>query len=381
MGSLFAENGRSSSVRLRLPQHILRVGPGHTLSRPSMAALIAQDGDIVEIEAATYDGDAAVWRQNNLTLRGIGGRAVLRANGASAEGKAIWVIKGSGAIVENIEFVGSTVADGNGAGIRQEGAGLIIRNCYFHHNQNGILTGQNPLSDILIESSEFAENGNRDGYTHNIYIGTVKSFTLQYSYVHHVRVGHNVKSRAPSTRILYNRIMDEKTGNGSYQIDLPNGGLSYIIGNLVQKGPRAENAAFVSYGAEGITHSVNQLFVVNNSFVNDQAWGGQFIKLKAQPAVARLVNNIFVGRGKILQDGTAEQSHNLVSRNPGFKDRTHFDYRLIARSPAIDAAIDPGTADGFDLRPMEEYVAKTGKRTRRIVGAVDIGAYEYNEQE
>jgi len=121
-----------------------------------MAALIAQDGDIVEIEAATYDGDAAVWRQNNLTLRGIGGRAVLRANGASAEGKAIWVIKGSGAIVENIEFVGSTVADGNGAGIRQEGAGLIIRNCYFHHNQNGILTGQNPLSDILIESSEFA---------------------------------------------------------------------------------------------------------------------------------------------------------------------------------------------------------------------------------
>jgi len=120
---------------------------------------------------------------------------------------------------------------------------------------------------------------------------------------------------------------------------------------------------------------------VNNSFVNDQAWGGQFIKLKAQPAVARLVNNIFVGRGKILQDGTAEQSHNLVSRNPGFKDRTHFDYRLIARSPAIDAAIDPGTADGFDLRPMEEYVAKTGKRTRRIVGAVDIGAYEYNEQE
>jgi len=366
-------------VRSRLSHRIWRVGPRQPLSRPSIAALIAQDGDTVEIEAATYEADAAVWRQNDLTLRGVGGRAVLRADGANAEGKAIWVIKGSRTTVENIEFIGATVPDANGAGIRQEGTGLIIRSCYFHHNQNGILAGQNPMSEIVVESSEFADNGTGDGYTHNIYIGTVKSFTLQYSYVHHVRVGHNVKSRAVVTRILYNRIMDEKTGNGSYQIDLPNGGRSYIIGNLIQKGPAAENAAFVSYGAEGITHSVNQLFVVNNSFVNDRRrLGGRFVKLKGQPAVVRVINNIFVGRGATPRGDTADVSHNLVSATPGFKDQNNFDYRLIAGSAAIDAGIDPGTSDDFSLRPAEEYVPKVGKRKRPIMGPIDIGAYEHN---
>src|SRR5437899_1894110 len=72
----------------------LRVGPGRELLRPSDAARAARDGDTVEIDAADYDGDVAVWTQSHLTLRGIGGRARLQANGASAEGKAIWVIKG-----------------------------------------------------------------------------------------------------------------------------------------------------------------------------------------------------------------------------------------------------------------------------------------------
>jgi len=51
-----------------------------------------RDGDIVEIMAGVYPRDAAVWRQNNLTIRAVGGRAHLEANGAHAEGKGIWVI-------------------------------------------------------------------------------------------------------------------------------------------------------------------------------------------------------------------------------------------------------------------------------------------------
>ncbi|HEY2923318.1 MAG TPA: right-handed parallel beta-helix repeat-containing protein, partial [Candidatus Binatia bacterium] len=194
-----------------LRHRTLRVGPKESLSQPSMAASIAQDGDVIEIDAGTYEADAVVWTQNNLILRGIGGRARLIAKGAHAEGKAIWVIKGNNTIVENIEFTGATVPLGNGAGIRQEGADLTVRNCYFHFNQNGILTAPNPKSDILVESSEFSNNGNGEGNTHNIYIGTVRSFTLRASYVHHARVGHNVKSRALTNYILYNRIMDEDT--------------------------------------------------------------------------------------------------------------------------------------------------------------------------
>ena len=82
---------------------VLRVGVKRELKRPSDAALIARDGDIIEIDAGNYDGDAAVWRQHRLTIRGVGGRAHLRANGAHAEGKAIWVIKGNDTTIEGIE--------------------------------------------------------------------------------------------------------------------------------------------------------------------------------------------------------------------------------------------------------------------------------------
>ena len=118
----------------------LEVGPGRALTRPSQAAAIAQDGDVVAIDAGTYTGDVATWRANGLTLRGVGGRAHLVANGQSAQGKAIWVIQGNNTTVEAIEFSGAAVRDRNGAGIRQEGAGLTVRDCSFHDNENGILT-------------------------------------------------------------------------------------------------------------------------------------------------------------------------------------------------------------------------------------------------
>ena len=366
-----------SLAELQLSPRTLHVGPTEHLSRPSMAASVARDGDTIEISAGTYEGDAAVWTQNNLTLRGVGGLARLAANGVNAEGKGIWVIKGDNTIVENIEFLTATVPDGNGAGIRQEGAGLTVRNCYFRLNQNGILTSANPQSDIIIESSEFVDNGNGQGNTHGLYIGSVRSFTLRYSYVHRTKVGHNVKSRALTNYIQYNRIMDEEAGNASYEIDLPNGGRSYIIGNLVQKGPAAENSTLLSYGAEGMTHPVNQLFVVNNTFVNDRPQGGQFVALRAQPETIKIINNIFAGRGAVLQGGTGEVSHNLTSNPPGFKDAKNFDYRLTSGSLAINAGIDPGMVDGFNLRAIEEYLPRTGKRKRPINGPIDIGAYEY----
>jgi len=37
----------------------------------------------------------AVWTKNHLTIRGVGGFAHISADGANAEGKAIWVIKGA----------------------------------------------------------------------------------------------------------------------------------------------------------------------------------------------------------------------------------------------------------------------------------------------
>jgi hypothetical protein len=355
---------------------VLHVGATRELKRPSAAAQIARDGDVVEIDAGVYDGDAAVWRQHRLTIRGVGGRAHLRADGADAEGKAIWVIKGNHTTIESVEFSGAKVEDQNGAGIRLEGAGLKVRDCYFHDNENSILTGANPASDIVVEHSEFAHNGFGDGQSHNLYIGNVRSFTLRFSYVHHALVGHNVKSRALKTYITYNRIMDENDGRSSYAIEFPDGGLSLVIGNVIQHGPAAENPTVVSYGAEGLKHPLNALYFVNNTVVNDLPAGGRFLFVRDGADAARIVNNVFSGRGVVLS-GPGDLRNNVVAAKTDFVDPADFDYRLKAGAAAIGRGVDPGSAHGLKLRPTAEYVHKAQKRARSSSGKLDAGALQY----
>ena len=355
----------------------LQVGLQRALKLPSEAAQVAKDGDVVAIDAGMYPGDVAIWPQNRLTLRGVGGRAHLEAKGKVAEGKAIWVLKGNAVTVENIEFSGARAASLNGAGIRFEGTNLTIRNSHFHDNEMGILMGVNPLSDILIEGSEFNNNTVAQHYIdpgHNIYIGNVRRFTLRNSYIHDANIGHNVKSRAKENYILYNRIMDERNGS-SYLVDLPDGGNSYIIGNLFRQSENTDNPAMIAFAAEHNRDNPRQtLYVVNNTFVNDRN-GGIFVN-NHSVAPAILINNLFVGKGTVLA-GPGEQKQNLAVEDASFKNRAAYDYHLLPGSVAIDKGIDPGrSAGGFVLRPGFQYVHPLGSEVRRQQGPIDVGAYE-----
>jgi hypothetical protein len=251
-----------------------------------------------------------------------------------------------------------------------------VRDCYFHHNENGILTGANRESDIVVEHSEFAHNGFGDGQSHNLYIGAVRTFTLRYSYVHHAVVGHNVKSRALKNLIAYNRVMDERDGRGSYSIDLPNGGLAFVIGNLIQQGPANDNRTLVTYGAEGLKHPMNELHFVNNTLVNDDPKGGRFVFVRPGADAVRLSNNLFSGPGELLA-GLGEVRNSLRVSASDFVDAQNFDYRLRKGSAAIGRGADPGAPYGFALRPTSEYVHKARHRARSDSGALDLGALAY----
>ena len=354
---------------------VLKVGPTRSYRVPSAAAAQVQDGDVVEIDAGVYEGDVAVWSKNNLILRGVGGRPHLKAGGASAQGKGTWVVAGRNTTVEHVEFSGARAAHQNGAGIRLDGVGLTVRHCFFHDNENGILGG-GADGEVVIEYSEFAHNGHGDGQSHNIYINDVKRFTLLGSYSHHARIGHNVKSRAHENHILYNRIMDEATGTASYAIDLPGGGLAYVIGNLIQQGPLTDNATIVSYGAEGLRNPRHELYFVNNTVVNERPQGGRFVFAAAGVRVVRLVNNLFIGRGTVLA-GPGEKINNVVADPSALVNVASYDYRLVRGAPGIDGGIDPGSANGVSLWPAAHYVHPVANEPRPVVGRLDVGAYEF----
>jgi hypothetical protein len=361
---------------------ILRVGPDKPYKTVRSAAAAVKDGDIVEIDGGLYSRDVAVWRKNNITVRAVGGRAHLRADGANESGKGIWVVQGNNFAVEGVEFSGASVSDQNGAGIRAETTGaLTIRNCYFHDNEEGILGPDDSNAEVVIENSTFENNGYGDGYSHNIYIGRIQSFTLRSSYSHKARVGHNIKSRARQNYILYNRIMDEDIGTASYQIDLPEGGLSFIIGNIIQQGLLAENSSIISYATENTNAGVLELYVVNNTIVNDRPNGGTFLQMRAGTK-ANVVNNIIYGPGTAWSTNgvTITSSNNYrepsYNNSPGLANPQMYDYHIASNSPCVNTGIPPGMANGFDLTPAKQYVYDAKSEARNITGNIDIGAFE-----
>jgi len=51
----------------------------------------------------------------------------------------------------------------------------------MHGNEEGILAGHNRSSRILVEYTEFADNGYGDGLSHNIYVNHAREFTMRFS--------------------------------------------------------------------------------------------------------------------------------------------------------------------------------------------------------
>jgi hypothetical protein len=253
-----------------------------------------------------------------------------------------------------------------------------VRNSYFHDNENGILSSGNLESDIVVEHSEFARNGAGGGASHNLYIGTVRSFTLRYSYSHHAIIGHNVKSRAIKTYILYNRIADEHDGRASYAIDLPDGGLSFVMGNLIQQGPETDNRTIVAYGAEGYKNLLNELYFMSNTVVNDDPRGGRFLVIRPGADAVRVINNLFAGSGELLT-GKADSRSNLRTTKADFVNPDKLDYRLKPRAAGIGKGIDAGSAYGFSLHPSAEYRHPLGNRARPNAGPLDLGAHQHTQ--
>jgi hypothetical protein len=376
---------------------VIQVGPTRALTRVSYGVAAASDGDIIEIDSGTYiTSEGWAWvDKNNLTLRGVGPtRPVMDSWHGAMHEMGIFVVLGNNTTFENLELKDCrlTPAEGaNGTGIRIVGAGLTVRNCYIHDCDDGIMGGANANSDILVENCEFDHCGyvnivtdepdpQYSGYSHNLYIGNVRSFTIRYTWTHNAVWGHDIKTRAKLNYILYNRITDEN-GSASYEVNVPNAGTTYIIGNLIQQGPYSENSTIIDYASEGASNPDKHLYVVNNTIINDLG-RGTFVRNYTSTA-ALLQNNIFQGAGTILSGAGTQVANLAPPANAYIRDAAGFDYHLTAQSTAaMNAGAAPGVGvDGFAMTPASQYVHAYKSVSRPADGTIDIGAFEYAPNE
>ncbi len=372
---------------------IWKIGTTRTYTYCDKIVSLINDNDTIQIDAAIYKNVPQVkWSKNNLYIVGVGaGRPRLEAGATIANdmsnGKGIFVTSGNNIRIENIEFANAVVVDHNGAGIRQEGANLYVKRCRFVANEMGILGGNIPNCKTTVEYCEFLNGGSTQnpGYQHNIYINHIDTLLFRYNYSHDaIAEGHEFKSRANYNFILYNRISNEKSED-SRTIDLPNGGTSVIVGNIIEQGENSANTNLLGYGLEGLTNNApHNLWLANNTFINKKS-KGSFVHIAAGTNTLFMKNNILTGAktaGLIIGNAAVlDTSNNIVHDNINalqFANPTLFDYHLTANSMALNKGILLSQKiNGYALQPTLMYKDSANVEKRTLSGKIDIGAYEY----
>lgn len=364
---------------------IIQVGGASRVHTIAQAAAMARDGDTVVIAPGDYYGDVATWTQDRLTIRaGAGGRVRLIAAGSQAGGKGIWVVGGGKVTIEDIDFRGARAPGHDGAGIRLEQGHLVIRRCSFTDNENGVLAADGD-SALEIENSEFSDNGDGSGRTHNLSVGSIRSLKVSGSYFHHARRGSLLSSRARDNLLVSNRFTDELGGQSSEELAFPDGGVARLIGNIIEQSATTTSPIIISFGAGSYAAPVNALYLASNTIVDDLPDGGIMLQAKPGERQVHAVNNLLVG------GGTLEGS----SRRPGWRERAtgffkglgkrdsepraghavegsfannitvdwtvlalpmRYDYRLTAASGLDGKFVLPPDVNGMNLVPKSEYL-------------------------
>jgi len=258
---------------------ILTVGPGKTYALPSEAARAAKPGDVIRIFPAVY-ADCALWEADGLVIEGVGSGVII-ANKVCND-KGLFITAGRNITIRNITFKSAHAGGHNGSGIRAEGANLTVEASRFIDNEDGILTGADADSTIIIKDSYFHGNGNCiAACAHGIYAGHIALLRVVNCEFAEQHVGHHIKSRAARTEIINNFVHDGPTGSASYLVDLPNGGAALLSGNRFEKGPLSQNRqTAISIGAEGQSaqNPAGEITVKDNIFSNDTRIATTFVR-------------------------------------------------------------------------------------------------------
>jgi hypothetical protein len=226
---------------LKLPQE-----PGQPVPLASLQSVIdtAPPGGHVRFEPGLYSTGAYIKKPLTVDFAGV--------TIASPVGKkaAVVVRDAVGVTIENLTACGLG-GSGNIAAIKAEGKfDLTVRKLKSCDNEMGLLT-DNKGGRLVIENSVFENMGRANGSLgHLVYAGEIDELVLRDSVLRCSRNGgHLVKSRARKSLIERNLIAQTDC-NTSRLIDLPAGGENVVRGNVLQQGPRSQNAEMIGTALE-----------------------------------------------------------------------------------------------------------------------------------
>lgn len=248
----------------------------------------AKPASIIEVPAGDYDlKDFRIAK--SVTLRGSAdGKTFFRS--AEVTDKGILVPQaGVDLRVENISFEGAKSWDRNGAGIRHEGRNLVVVNCRFLDNEDGILATGDERGEIVIDRSLFEDSGFGDGQSHAIYVSSGARLEVVGSRFFSTRIGHHVKSLAGKT-IVRGSTLDDGYGRTSYAIDASRGGELVVENNNFVQSKDSDNHAIINYDLTRGGAAI-RIVVAGNSVINHLD-GGVFLRNDTKLAPVMTANNI-----------------------------------------------------------------------------------------
>ena len=149
---------------------------------------------------------------------------------------------------------------------------------------------------------------------------------------------------------------------------------------MIQQPAANQNAVMVSYGAEGASNPGHDLYVINNTFLNDDTVRGTFVMVGASVTRPVLMqNNLMSGTGAMSNQVGLISKTNYRSVAPGFINRAAYDLRPTDALVRNSGSAPGRSLTGLSLTPVMEYRPTASGAVRRVDAAIDIGAIEASQ--
>jgi hypothetical protein len=404
------------------------VGPTRTYTTVAAVQSHLHAGDLVLIDGGTTYGAVTIGvggtAGNPITYRGVGngtGRPVFSGGANTIEVDADHVV------IDNVIVTG-----GSERCLFYTSDDVTFSNGHIHDcPQHGILSSDIGSGTATVEFTEIDHCGSGT-QKHPVYVTTDQRahpgavFTLRHSYIHASNGGHNLKSRAERTEVLYNwmegayyRDMEcvctDNEGTGAYKDRRCD---CELIGNVFRK-TTANVQAGLRFGTDGTSGSNGRVRIVNNTFLREAGTGPTiFLMGDATGGLdsIELHNNVFYasnGTPDILSDADlgaywvagrqvagsnnwvmtgstevpGEWTGTVTGASPGFAGAPG-NLTPTSTSPLRDAG---GPATSFPaghqfpnpVTTLPQFVppaqtVESSATARPTNGTIDIGAYEYH---